>query len=87
MTIFDNLKPSSLWKHFEKILTIPHCSGNEKALGEYIISVAEANNLEWNRDKVGNVVVSKNAMLLNLKLKENGSRPKEPLWAQTTALE
>jgi len=61
MTIFDNLKPSSLWKHFEQILTIPHCSGNEKALGDYIISVAEANNLEWNRDKVGNVVVSKKA--------------------------
>jgi len=61
MAILDNLKPASLWKHFGQILTIPHCSGHERALGDYIISVAEANSLEWNRDKVGNVVVSKKA--------------------------
>ncbi len=61
MSILDNLKPASLWKHFQKILTIPHCSGNEKALGDYIISLAKANNLSWKRDKVGNVVVAKKA--------------------------
>lgn len=56
-----DLKPSALWKHFEEFLTIPHCSGNEKALGDYIISVAERNGLQWERDDVGNVVVSKPA--------------------------
>lgn len=58
---FEGLKPSLLWKHFEEILKIPHCSGNEKALGDYIISVAERLNLSWKRDKVGNVVVEKRA--------------------------
>jgi len=56
-----DLNPSALWKHFEESLRIPHGSGNEKALGDYIISVAEKNGLEWKRDDVGNVVVSKKA--------------------------
>jgi len=55
------LKPEPVWKHFAKILTIPHCSGNEKAIGDYVISVAEGLGLPWKRDKVGNVVVSKPA--------------------------
>jgi dipeptidase D len=58
---FEGFKPSLLWKHFEQTLKIPHCSGNEKALGDYIISEAERLNLEWERDKVGNVVVRKKA--------------------------
>jgi dipeptidase D len=57
----DALKPAPVWKHFAKILTIPHCSGNEKALGDYVISVAEGLGFPWKRDKVGNVVVSKPA--------------------------
>jgi dipeptidase D len=60
-SLFEGLKPSHLWKHFEQILKTPHCSGNEKALGDYIISVAEANNLKWKRDETGNVVVRKEA--------------------------
>jgi dipeptidase D len=57
----SELQPTSLWKHFEEFLKIPHGSANEKALGDYIISVAERLNLEWKRDEVGNVVVSKPA--------------------------
>ena len=60
-SLFEGLKPSLLWKHFEQILKIPHCSGNEKALGDYIISVAKDLNLAWKRDKVGNVVAGKKA--------------------------
>ncbi len=58
---FEGLKPSLLWKHFVQILRIPHCSGNEKPLGDYIISVARGLDLAWKRDKVGNVVVMKPA--------------------------
>ncbi|NOR16032.1 MAG: beta-Ala-His dipeptidase [Candidatus Aminicenantes bacterium] len=57
----SNLLPSALWKHFEEFLKIPHGSANEQALGDYIVSVAERLNLEWKRDRVGNVVVSKPA--------------------------
>lgn len=59
--VLANLKPNLLWTHFSELLRIPHCSGNEKALGDYVISVAKRNNLSWNRDRVGNVVVSKPA--------------------------
>ncbi|KPJ69304.1 aminoacyl-histidine dipeptidase [candidate division WOR-1 bacterium DG_54_3] len=59
--IFEGLKPSLIWKYFEKILTIPRCSGNEKAIGDYIMSVAKELNLTSKRDKVGNVVVEKKA--------------------------
>ncbi len=57
----DELNPRPLWRHFAKILAIPHCSGNEKALGDYVLSVAASLGLAAKRDKVGNVVVSKPA--------------------------
>jgi dipeptidase D len=57
----EGLNPALLWKHFAKILTIPHCSGNEKALGDYVLGVAAGLGLAAKRDKVGNVVVSKPA--------------------------
>jgi dipeptidase D len=57
----SSLKPQNLWKHFQEILAIPHGSGNEKALAEHIINLAKSWNLEWQKDKVGNVVVRKPA--------------------------
>jgi dipeptidase D len=60
-SIFEGIKPVNLWKHFEEILKIPHCSGNEKALGDYIVAQAERLNLSWQRDRVGNVVAAKKA--------------------------
>ena len=55
------LKPQLLWKYFSQLLMIPHGSGNEQALGDYIVSVAKDLNLPWKRDRVGNVLVSKPA--------------------------
>jgi dipeptidase D len=52
------LQPSHLWKHFDKILTIPHCSGNEKAFGDYVVAFARGLKLPAQKDKVGNVLVS-----------------------------
>jgi len=60
-TSLEELEPKPLWKHFAKILTIPHCSGNEKALGDYVLGVAAGLGLAGKRDKVGNVLVSKPA--------------------------
>lgn len=50
-------KPKELWKHFEKILSIPHGSGNEEQLGEYLLSFAKSKDLEAERDENGNVVI------------------------------
>ena len=55
------LKPEALWKHFDRILATPHCSGGEKPLGDYIVSEAKRLGLAWRRDKVGNVVIRKPA--------------------------
>jgi dipeptidase D len=57
----EGLKPEALWKHFSRILKIPHCSGNERALGDYVISVAKDLNLSCQRDRVGNIVVARPA--------------------------
>ena len=57
----EDLKPPALWKHFAAILKIPHGSGNEKALGDYVLAFARGLGLPAKRDKVGNVVVSKPA--------------------------
>ncbi|MBN1165321.1 MAG: aminoacyl-histidine dipeptidase [Candidatus Krumholzibacteriota bacterium] len=53
----SGFEPNVLWKQFEKILSIPHCSGNEKQLGEYLLSYAKSRNLEAERDDTGNVVI------------------------------
>jgi dipeptidase D len=55
------LKPGHLWRYFEEICGIPHCSGNEKALALHILSTAAGLGLEAKKDKVGNVIVRKKA--------------------------
>lgn len=59
--IFESLKPERLWKHFAEILAVPRCSGKEKAMGDYIVSVAKAAGLASKKDEVGNVCVEKPA--------------------------
>ena len=51
------LKPELLWKHFDALRQIPRESKNEKAAGDYVISVAKENGLEYDQDEIGNVVV------------------------------
>jgi len=58
-SVLSNLKPSLLWKHFDEIRKIPHCSNNEKALGDYVLSVAEENGCKSRRDTAGNIVIQK----------------------------
>ncbi|MBN1351248.1 aminoacyl-histidine dipeptidase [candidate division KSB1 bacterium] len=59
--VLQNLKPELLWKHFDEIRKIPHGSGKETAIGEYVKSVAKANHCEVEADEVGNVVIRKPA--------------------------
>ncbi len=55
------LKPNHLWRYFEEICGIPHCSGDEKALARHILDTAAGLGLEARKDKVGNVLVRKRA--------------------------
>jgi dipeptidase D len=53
----SGLEPKLLWKHFEKILSIPHCSGNEAQMAEYLLSFAKSQKWEADKDEAGNVVI------------------------------
>jgi dipeptidase D len=55
--LLSGLEPKMVWKHFDKIRSIPHCSGHEAKLGEYLISYAKGKDLEVERDKNGNVLI------------------------------
>jgi dipeptidase D len=51
------LEPKIVWKHFNEIRKIPHCSGSEEKLADYILSFAEEKGIEAEKDSTGNVVV------------------------------
>ncbi len=60
-SIIEGLNPTMVWQQFEAISHIPRGSGNEEAVGEYIVSVAKKNNLLYMKDESGNIIVSKAA--------------------------
>ena len=61
MTFVSSLEPTSLWEHFDTILTIPRGSKNEEQMRRQVLDVAERAGLEHRVDAVGNVVVQKPA--------------------------
>jgi dipeptidase D len=60
-SVIEGLKPEKLWEHFHKVSQIPRGSGNEEAVGEYVISVAKKNNLPYKKDNLGNIIVTQPA--------------------------
>ena len=61
MSVLGNLKPAAIWNHFEEMCAIPHPSKHEEAMREYVVNFAKKNNLEYEVDEVGNVVIRKPA--------------------------
>lgn len=59
--ILGGLKPDLLWNHFEEICRIPHPSRKEQKLAQYVIGFAKNNNLEYETDEFGNIVIRKPA--------------------------
>ena len=57
--VLDQTKPNQ--KYFEAICGIPHPSTEEKAVSDYVCSVAEKLGLNYEQDKLGNVIVRKPA--------------------------
>lgn len=53
----ESMEPATLWRHFAAICKIPHCSKNEKALGDYVLSFADRHGLSAKRDQAGNIVI------------------------------
>ena len=49
--------PPEFWEYFEQISKIPHCSGYEERIRNYIKNEAEKFKFETKTDKVGNLLV------------------------------
>lgn len=59
--IINNREPAALFHYFEDICAIPHGSGNESAIADYIVNFAEKNGLYSYRDNNNNVLVKRPA--------------------------
>lgn len=51
------LKPASVFAYFEKICSIPHGSGNTKAISDYLVSFAREQGIRWVQDGLNNVLL------------------------------
>jgi len=61
MSVIEALEPKLLWKYFDEIRKIPRSSGEEEAISNYVVSVAQKFNLDFEKDKTGNVIIRKPA--------------------------
>ncbi|MFW5813615.1 MAG: aminoacyl-histidine dipeptidase [Fibrobacterota bacterium] len=57
----EDLSPALLWKHFEKLCSIPRPSGHEKKAVDYVVALAQKWGMEYVCDEVNNVIVRKKA--------------------------
>lgn len=61
ISAIENLNPTAVWSYFSRICQIPHTSGNEKAIGEFLMKTAETLGLKAERAESGNVFITKPA--------------------------
>ena len=51
------LAPESVFAYFEKLCSIPHCSGNTKLISDYLVSFAKEQGIEYLQDDANNVIL------------------------------
>lgn len=61
MTVLTQLHPSRLWAYFDQICRIPHPSGHEAGLRQWIQMIADSHRLTYETDRKGNLLVHKPA--------------------------
>jgi dipeptidase D len=61
MPVLDQLEPKSVFSFFEQLCTIPHGSGNTKAVSDWIVGFAKERGLWYRQDDADNVVIKKTA--------------------------
>ncbi len=59
-TILD-LQPQAIWHYFNEVCNIPHPSGKEEKIRNYLLDFGKNHNLESKADEVGNVLLRKPA--------------------------
>ncbi len=60
-TAMENLEPKAVFRYFSDICAIPHGSGNEGGVADYLCRFAEAHGLYYRRDDMNNVLIVKEA--------------------------
>ena len=50
-------EPAALWRHFYQLSQLPRPSGQEAAVRQYAIDLAQAGGHAWQTDGAGNLVV------------------------------
>ncbi len=51
------IKPENVFRFFEEICNIPHGSGNEKAISDYLVAFARERGLRYIQDEANNVII------------------------------
>ncbi|MFA5523013.1 MAG: aminoacyl-histidine dipeptidase [Tissierellales bacterium] len=57
--VLENIEPKAVFNFFEDMTQIPRCSGNEKAISDYLVDFAKKRKLEVIQDKALNVIIKK----------------------------
>ena len=58
--MLGDLRNNRIFYYFEQISSIPHGSGNTKAVSDYCASVAEKLGLCYRQDELNNIIIYKN---------------------------
>ena len=61
MSVLANLEPKEVFHFFEEISQIPRGSGNIKRISDYLVNFSRERNLVYYQDKLGNVIITKEA--------------------------
>ncbi|MCI7099247.1 MAG: aminoacyl-histidine dipeptidase [Lachnospiraceae bacterium] len=59
MNELTNLKPAEVFCYFDKICSIPHGSGNTKAISDYCAAFADEHGLRYIQDPADNIIIFK----------------------------
>ena len=60
----SHLEPQIVWRHFEDICQVPRPSKKEEKIIAFLEDFAASNKLDYKKDEVGNVLISKPAKLM-----------------------
>lgn len=61
MGVLSGLEPKKVFEYFEQICQIPHGSGNEEGISNYLAAFAKEHGFEHYQDKAHNIIIIKKA--------------------------
>ena len=61
MGVLSGLKPEKVFSYFEELCRIPHGSGHEEAISNYLVDFAKEHGFEYYQDEAKNVIIIKAA--------------------------